>query len=177
VAEIKRIYNSAWERNWGFVPMTDAEIDHLAASLKAILDPSLVFIVEHKGEVVGFSLTVPNVNQPLRRIRPGPSRVASYLGAARLYLNRYKTDTVRVIALGVVEKFRGHGVDALMYYETVRAARERGYEWAEASWILETNDMMNRAIQLMGGEIYKTYRVYEKALAPERSPAAATGVG
>lgn len=168
VALIKKIYNSAWERNWGFVPFTDAEIDHFAGTLKTVLDPALVFVVEHKGETVGFALTIPDVNQPLRRIRPGPSLLGSYLAAARLYLNRYKTDTVRVLALGVVEKFRGHGVDALMYYETVRAARERGYKWAEASWILETNDMMNRAIQLMGGEIYKTYRVYEKALSPEQ---------
>jgi GNAT superfamily N-acetyltransferase len=172
VAQIKKVYNSAWERNWGFVPMTDPEIEHLANSLKTILDPALVFMVEHKGETVGFSLTVPDVNQPLRRIRPGPSRLSSYLAAARVYLNRYKTDMVRVIALGVVEKFRGHGVDALMYYETVRAGRERGYRWAEASWILENNDMMNRAIRLMGGEIYKRYRVYEKALAPEQSPSA-----
>jgi GNAT superfamily N-acetyltransferase len=174
VAQIKKIYNSAWERNWGFVPMTDPEIEHLAGSLKTVLDPGLVFMVEHKGETVGFTLTVPDANQPLRRIRPGPSRLSSYLAAARVYLNRYKTDTVRVIALGVVEKFRGRGVDALMYYETVRVARERGYRWAEASWILETNDMMNRAIQLMGGEIYKTYRVYEKALSPQQ-PRAADG--
>jgi GNAT superfamily N-acetyltransferase len=164
IAQLKKIYNSAWERNWGFVPFTDAEIEHFASSLKMILDPALVFVVEHQGEPVGFSLTVPDVNQPLRRIRPGPSRLSSYLAAARLYLNRYKTDTVRVIALGVIDKYRGRGVDALMYYETVHAAAARGYRWAEASWILETNDMMNRAIRLMGGEVYKRYRIYEKPL-------------
>ncbi|MDT8305141.1 MAG: N-acetyltransferase [Anaerolineae bacterium] len=164
VAEIKRIYNSAWERNWGFVPMTDAEIEHLANSLKMVIDPALVFVVEHEGETVGFSLTVPDVNQPLKRIRPGPSRLISYLAAARLYLNRRKTDTVRVYALGVPEKFRGRGVDALMYYETVRTAANLGYRFAEASWILETNDMMNRAIRLLGAEVYKRYRIYEKLL-------------
>lgn len=162
VGYIKRIYNSAWERNWGFVPMTDAEIDALADDLKVILDPALIFMVEREGEVVGFSLTIPDVNQPLQRIRPGPSPLSSYLGAARMYLNRYDTDLVRVLALGVVEKYRGRGVDALLYYETARMAYERGYRWAEASWILETNDMMNRAISLMGGEVYKRYRVYEK---------------
>lgn len=162
VDHIKRIYNSAWERNWGFVPMTDAEIEELAANLKMILDPAVIFMVEREGEVLGFSLTIPDVNQPLQRIRPGPSLFSSYVGAARMYLNRYDTDLVRVLALGVVEKYRGRGVDALLYYETVRAAYARGYRWAEASWILETNDMMNRAISLMGGEEYKRYRVYEK---------------
>ena len=167
VAQIKRIYNSAWERNWGFVPMTDAEIEHLAENLKLILDPAVVFMVEHEGEAVGFSLTIPDVNQPLQRIRPQPSLLSSYLGVARMYLNRYKTDLVRVLALGVVAKYRGRGVDALLYYDTVRKAHEQGYRWAEASWILESNDMMNRAIALMGGEIYKRYRVYEKEVGGE----------
>ena len=161
---ITKIYNSAWERNWGFVPMTDAEIEHLAEGLKLILDPALIFVVEHKGEAVGFSLTLPDVNQPLRRINPGPSRLGSYLATARLYFSRYKTDMARVMALGVVEKYRGRGVDALMYYETAKAALERGYPRLEASWILETNEMMNRPIKLLGGEVYKKYRIYEKQL-------------
>lgn len=164
VARIKMIYNSAWERNWGFVPMTDAEIEHLAASLKVILDPALIFMVEHQGEAVGFSLTIPDVNQPLRRIHPGPSVLGSYLAAGRLFLQRYNTDLVRVLALGVREEFRARGVDALLYYETAKAALERGYQWAEASWILETNDSMNRSIEMLGGEVYKKYRVYEKRL-------------
>lgn len=164
VERIKKIYNSAWQRNWGFVPMTDPEIEQLAEGLKLLMDPALVFMAEKDGEAVGFSLTLPDVNQPLRRIRPGPSRLSSYLGAARLYLQRYKTDMVRVMALGVVEKYRARGVDALLYYETAQAAYRRGYHFAEASWILENNDMMNRSIKLMGGEVYKKYRVYEKEL-------------
>ena len=164
IERIKHIYNSAWERNWGFVPMTDAEIDHLAGSMKMILDPAVVFMVEHDGEAVGFSLTLPDVNQPLRRIRPGPSLFSSYLAAGRLFLQRYDTDLVRVMALGVVEGFRARGEDALLYYETAKAALERGYKWAEASWILETNDNMNRAIEMLGGEVYKKYRIYEKKL-------------
>lgn len=164
VANIKKVYNSAWERNWGFVPMTDAEIDHLAASLKMIMDPALVFMVEQQGEVVGFSLSLPDVNQPVGRIRPGPSLLSSYLGAGRFYLQRFKTDMIRVFALGVVESGRGRGVDALLYYETALAAVKRGYKWAEASWILETNDNMNRAIEMLGADVYKKYRIYEKEL-------------
>ena len=164
IARIKTVYNAAWERNWGFVPLTNAEIEHMAEGLKMILDPELVFFVEREGEPVGFSLTLPDVNQPLLRIRPGPSLLSSYLGAARLLLNRHKTDMVRVLALGVIERYRSRGVDALMYYETAHAAARKGYEWVEASWILETNEMMNRSIELMKGRIYKRYRVWEKAL-------------
>lgn len=161
---VKNIYNNAWQRLWGFVPMTNAEIEHLAENLKLILDPALAFFVERDGEAVGFSLTLPDVNQPLGRIRPGPSQLSSYLAAGRLFLQRYNTDLVRVFALGVVEKYRARGVDALLYYETAQAALKRGYTRAEASWILETNENMNRVIAMLGGEVYKKYRIYEKDL-------------
>lgn len=164
IERIKKIYNSAWERNWGFVPMTDGEIEHLANGLKPVIDPNLVFMVEKDGEAVGFSLTLPDVNQPLRRARPGPSIIGSYIGAARMLLNKRKTNLVRVIALGVLPQYRVRGVDALMYYETAVAAAKHGYQWAEGSWILETNDMMNRSLEMLGAYVYKKYRVYEKVL-------------
>lgn len=164
VEKIKKIYNSAWQRTWGFVPMTDAEIDHMASSLKMIIDPNIVFAVEKDDQMVGFSLSLPDVNQPLRRIRPGTSRLGSYIAAGRMILNKHKTDRLRVFALGVLEEYRGKGVDALMYYETIKAAAANKYEWGEMSWILENNDDMNRPIQMFGSEIYKRYRVYEKSL-------------
>lgn len=164
VERIKKVYNSAWEKNWGFVPMTDAEIDHLAVNLKMIIDPEIVFLVEKDGELVGFSLSLPDVNQVLHKIRPGPSVISSYIGAARMVLNKRKTDRIRVFAFGVLEEYRAKGVDALMYYETAKAVGPRGYIWAEASWILETNEAMNRPIELFGSEVYKKYRVYEKTL-------------
>ncbi|MCI0399261.1 MAG: N-acetyltransferase, partial [Chloroflexi bacterium] len=162
IERVKKIYNSAWEKNWGFVPMTDEEIHHLAEGLKPVIDPAVAFLVEKDGDVVGFSLSVPDVNQVLRQVRPGPSTLGSYLGVARMLLNKRKTNRIRVIALGVIEPYRAKGVDGLMYYETAKAAVPRGYPLAEASWILETNDAMNRAIEVMGGVVYKKYRIYEK---------------
>ncbi|MGH2537752.1 MAG: GNAT family N-acetyltransferase [Candidatus Promineifilaceae bacterium] len=164
VEHIKRIYNSAWERNWGFVPMTDAEIEHLASGLRPIIDPEIVFLVEKDGQAVGFALSVPDVNEVLHKLRPGPSLPASYIAAGRMILNRRKPKRIRVLALGVLPEFRNKGVDALMYFETAQRAVPRGYTWAEASWILETNDAMNRPIELLGSEVYKRYRIYQKAL-------------
>lgn len=164
VEQVKKVYNSAWEKNWGFVPMTDAEIDHLAVNLKMIIDPEIVFMVEKEGELVGFSLSLPDVNQVLHKIQPGPSVISSYIGAGRMLLNKRKTNRLRVFAFGVLEEYRAKGVDALMYYETAKAAAPRGYIWAEASWILENNEAMNRPIELFGSEVYKKYRVYEKTL-------------
>ncbi len=164
VALVKRIYNNAWAKNWGFVPMTEAEFDRLAHTLRPILDPALTFAVEKDDETVAFALSLPDVNQPLHRFHPGPNQVGSLAASAYVWLNRYRVAGLRVLVLGVVEPYRGRGIDALLYYETALAAARRGYKWAEASWILENNDMMNRALAMMGGKVYKTYRIYERPL-------------
>jgi GNAT superfamily N-acetyltransferase len=164
VARVKRIYNSAWENNWGFVPMTDAEFNHLAEGLRLIIDSDIVFLVEKDGEPVGVSVSLPDANQPLHRFHPKPSVLSSYLGAAYTFLNKNRADNLRVLILGVIEQYRGLGIDALMYYETLKAAAAKGYKYAEAGQILETNDMMNRPIKMMGGKINKVYRSYEKVV-------------
>ena len=166
VERFKRVYNSSWERNWGFVPMTDAEIDRLAQQLKPLLDPDVVIMVEHEGEVVGVSLSLPDLNQPLLKAypRPGTPETLTMLKLLWHWKVLRRVDWLRVFALGVLPEFRGLGVDALMYLETAKNAAHKGYRWAEMSWILENNDMMNRSIRLFGGEIYKTHRMYEKRL-------------
>jgi GNAT superfamily N-acetyltransferase len=164
VETLKLLHDSAWEKNWGNVPFTDAEIDHLAANLKPFVDPRLIFFVEKDGKPIGMAISLPDVSQILHKIRPGPSIIASYLAVARMILNKRKPDRIRVWALGVLEEYRAKGVDALLYYETAKAAAPNGYIWAEASWILETNDDINRPIEMLGSEIYKRYRVYEKSL-------------
>ena len=163
---VKKIYNRSWERNWGFVPMTDAEFDRLAEQMKPLLDPDLVIFVEHQGETVGFGLTVPDVSEPLRLAYPRPSEPEAFTMLKLMWhwKVRRRHDWLRVIALGVLPEFRGKGVDGLMYLETAKAAVPKGYKFAEMSWILENNEMMNRAIRSLGGTVYKTYRVYEKAL-------------
>ena len=166
IEHVKRLYNSSWERNWGFVPMTEHEFDHLAEQLKPILDPDLVLVVEHEGEPVAFGLTLPDMNEPLVRAYPRPG-TPELLTMGKLVWHwkvRHTSKWLRVLALGVQPEFRGQGVDAMLYLQTARNAFSKGYQFAEMSWILESNDMMNRSIRLLGGEVYKTYRVYEKRL-------------
>jgi GNAT superfamily N-acetyltransferase len=163
---VKKIYNTSWERNWGFVPMTDEEFDRMAEQLKPLIDPDLVIVVECEGEPVGFGLTLPDLNEPLRLAYPRPSTPEALTMLKMLWhwKVRHRHDWLRVFALGVLPEFRGKGVDGLMYLETAKAAVPKGYKYAEMSWILENNEMMNRAIRMLGGTVYKTYRVYEKAL-------------
>jgi GNAT superfamily N-acetyltransferase len=166
VDRLKGIYNSSWETNWGFVPMTDPEFDHLTKNLKSIIDPNLIFIVEQEGEAVGWSLTLPDLNQPLRKARPHP-KTPEWITLLRLLWHwkvRRDVEWLRVFALGVLPEFRGTGVDALLYYETAKHAGSLGYKFAESGWVLEDNEMMNRSAKVVLAEVYKTYRMYEKAL-------------
>jgi GNAT superfamily N-acetyltransferase len=159
---IKKIYNSAWEKNWGFVPLTDHEIEHLVKSLLPLIDTRLVFLAQTAdGEPIGVSLTLPDLHQALRW--SGGGRMYPF-GLLKFLWYKRKINQTRLLIMGVIEKYRGRGVDAYFYLTSAARAAEYGYKRMEGSWILETNTMMNRIIERLGGEHYKTYRVYEKPL-------------
>ncbi|MFQ5408763.1 MAG: GNAT family N-acetyltransferase [Anaerolineales bacterium] len=163
---VKRIYNSAWAKNWGFVPLTDEEFDRLASDLKQVLDPDLTLFASINGETVGFSIPLPDVSQALRLAYPNP-RTPEWVTLAKLLWHwkvRPKVDTLRMFALGVLPEYRYAGIDALFYYESALVGLAKGYRRAEFSWALESNTMINRMMTLMGGEIYKTWRIYERPL-------------
>jgi GNAT superfamily N-acetyltransferase len=166
VAIAKLIYNKSWEKNWGFVPFTDREFDHLADELRQLIDEDLTAIVECNGEPIGFGLCLPDVNQPLLKAYPRPKAIETFTMLKLLWHWKVRGDIdwVRMFVMGTLPEYRGTGVDALMYMQVAESALQKGYKWAEISWVLENNLMMNRTAELMGGEIYKTYRMYEKAL-------------
>jgi len=161
VAKVKEIYNSAWDKNWGFVPMTDEEFDYMAKDLKMILDPDFALIAEYDGKPIGFSLFLPDINIILKKINRGRLFPT---GLLKLLYYKSKIKQGRVITLGVVEKYRRMGIDACLYSKSVETARKKQYKFADASWMLETNIPMNRALQALNGKIYKTYRMYYKAI-------------
>ena len=166
VDKVKLLYNSAWSKNWGFIPMTDPEFDQLASELKDILDPDLVFIAEKDGETVGFSLALADLNEPLRLAYPTPT-TPEWWTMAKLIWNwkvLKKVTWVRVYALGVIPEYRKSGIDALFYYKSALAAQKKGMLMGEMSWILDNNDLISRPAEAMGGKVYKTYRFYEKTL-------------
>lgn len=157
---IKVVYNGSWERNWGFVPMTDAEFDHLAKQFRPLLDPSLCLIAEVAGKPVGFSLVLPDYNQVLRHL---DGRLFPF-GVFKFLWYRRKIDRVRIMTLGLLPGYRRRGLDAMMYLRIFQASARRGYVRGEASWILEDNLDILHAIERCGGKVYKTYRIYEKGL-------------
>lgn len=154
---LEDVYNRAWEENWSFVPMTSNELHYMAKQLKQIADPALALFAEVDGHPVGFILGLPDFNQALKRAngRLFPTGLIKLLIASR------KIDGIRVLLFGVVDEYRRKGIDALLLLEIFRAGREKGYQWAELSWILEDNVMMNRIMENFGASVYKRYRIYD----------------
>jgi GNAT superfamily N-acetyltransferase len=161
VARFKRVYNRAWEKNWGFVPMTDREVDHMARELKQILDPGLVVFAERDGEPIGVALALPDAYVALRHAR---GRLFP-LGWIRVMWHARRIHQMRVLALGLVPEVKGRGVDFLLYRALYRHAIAHGYRRAELSWILEDNRLMRAPLESIGATLYKTYRIYEAAVA------------
>jgi hypothetical protein len=163
-SEVRRfmdVYNEAWGDNWGFVPITDAEVEFQAKNLKQVIDEDWAYMAEKDGEVVGAALTLPDINQVLARLN---GRLLP-VGWLRFLLGKGKVDQLRVLALGVKHAYRHSGVAAGLYLKHLETAAAPGkIEGGEMGWILETNGPMNRAMEGMGGKVVKKYRLYEKAL-------------
>ena len=164
VALIKELYNAAWERNWGFVPVSDAEFDALAGELKDLVNPDLVRIASIDDEPVGFILTVPDWNPVLKDIGGALWRHPIKLIRHLLFTKYDSLEGIRLILLGMREGYRNRGIEALLFANGIEIALAAGYEWCEYSWILEDNERTKGAVRLMGGELYKIYRMYERAL-------------
>lgn len=164
VARVKEIYNAAWEKNWGFIPMTEREFDHMAKEMKTIVRPELVLIAEVKGEPVAFSMTLPDANEALKAANGRLTRFGLPIGLVKLVLASRRIRRLRLITLGIKEGYRRRGLDAILYLDTLRAAKELGYTGGEISWTLEDNTLVNRAIESMGGRRSKTYRLFQRSL-------------
>lgn len=161
VRRIRAVYNEAWGENWGFVPMTEEEFRHLAKDLKPVVEPELVLVVEDgDGRPVGFALALPDLNQAIRnangRLLP--------LGLLKILWHKRKISTLRVLTLGLVDGYRGKGIDALLYLEIFRRGAELGIESGEFGWILEDNAAMRRPMERIGARVSKRYRFYDREL-------------
>jgi GNAT superfamily N-acetyltransferase len=162
VEAIKRVYNAAWEKNWGFVPMTEAEIDHLAKQFRPVVMPELVGMMEKNGEVIGFGLALPDLNQVFRHNRRG--YLLPVLPRLLWALKTGGIHRIRIPLLGVVPEYRGKGLDAVLYHYIWSNGQRIGMRWGEAGWILEDNTAMNLGLEKMGFTVYKTYRLYDRPL-------------
>lgn len=158
IGVIKEIYNNAWSKNWGFVPMTEEEFDYLANDMRKVIDPDFVLIAEIDGNPAGFSMALPDYNQIIKKVN---GRLLPF-GIFHFILGKSKIKTMRLLTMGVVHQYQKRGLDIVFYLETIKRGFKKGYQKAELSWILEDNIMMNRILNSLGAKVYKKYRVYEK---------------
>jgi ribosomal protein S18 acetylase RimI-like enzyme len=160
---IRAIYNQAWEKNWGFVPFTESESDHMAKEMKPLLVPRGTLIAEVGDEPVGFVIGVPDINVALRHINGRLTRFGLPVGLVKLLYYRTKIRTGRLVALGVVEKYRRAAVAEMLVLQVMDEAFRLGFT-GELSMTLEDNVLINRFVEALGAERYKTYRIYSKQL-------------
>jgi GNAT superfamily N-acetyltransferase len=156
---IKPIHREAWNKNWGALPMSDAEFDHMRAALQTVLDPDMTFLAFIDGKAVGVFLVLPDFCQVAKHMNGRLFPV----GWAKFLWYRRKINGIRVLIMGVLEEHRLKGIESLFYLEGCKVAVRKGYKWAEMSWILEDNYKVSRGIEMMGGKRYRTYRIYDIA--------------
>ncbi len=157
---VKDIYNRAWEKNWGFVPMTSEEIDAMAKKLKPLIHPPWVMFVELDGKPVAFYRALPDYNLVLNKL--GGSLFP--FGWLKFLLLKKRIDRCRTMALGILPEYRRRGFDSLLYSEAVKEAVRLNYKSAEFSWMLEDNLDILKPLEVFGGRIYRRYRLVEKRL-------------
>ncbi len=161
---VQEIYNEAWEKNWGFVPMTDSEIGWLAKELKPLVQTDLLRFALDDGDPVGFLLVMPDWNPVLADLDGSPWRHPLKTIHHLLKSKPETMEGIRLITLGVKPEHRKRGIEGILIGEGLQKSLEIGYSWCEYSWILEDNELTKRAVRLMDGELYKIYRVYEKQI-------------
>jgi hypothetical protein len=161
VRHIHGIYNRAWSRNWGFVPITEAEVLHLSQALRSYLDPHVSLVAEVNGKPAGFVINLPDYSLPLNHMN---GRLLP-LGWLKYYWYKRKIDVLLVFFGGVLPEYHHMQIGALIYLEGWKRALSRGYKTLKTSWVLETNTAMNRGLQWLGAQIYRSYRIYDKPLA------------
>jgi hypothetical protein len=157
---VKEVYNGAWRDNWGFVPLTDEEMNLMVKKLKPLIVPDLALFAEIGDKTVGFALALPDYNFVIKRLngRLGPLNLLKFLYYAR------KIEAVRVLLLGVKAEYRMRGIETLLYMDLFQKGQAMGFQWGEMSWILEDNHLMQKGIEALGGKRYKTYRIFQSSL-------------
>jgi GNAT superfamily N-acetyltransferase len=163
VARCMELYNQAWENNWGFVKMTEAEFRDLAKHLKQFAEPQLMLMAEVAGRPAGLAITIPDFNQATRPLNGRLTTFGLPLGLFRLWRNMRRIRAGRVLVLGVLPEFRGRGVTELLILRTREIGQRLGYVGAELGWTLEDNALINRPIQKAGAVPYKRFRIYHSA--------------
>ena len=162
---LRQIYNQAWEKNWGFVPFTEAEFEFMTREMKPLLVPGFAWIAEMGNEPIGFTLCLPDINVALRHLNGRLTRFGFPIGLIKLLFYKRRIRKGRLIALGVIEKYRRAGVAEMLVLRVMEETMIKRGITGELSMTLEDNFMINRFLEAIGATKYKTYRIFKRILA------------
>jgi hypothetical protein len=168
LALVADIFNDAWSENWGFLPLGEDELDHMAKSMKLLLDERLLWFVEVKGRPAAFGLSLPNLNEMIRDLH---GELLPFGWAKLLWrLKRRAYTSGRIPLMGVRREFHsgylGKVLPLFIFEKFREEGRARSVRHVEMSWVLESNmPMRHFGEALGGGRAYKTFRIYSKPLA------------
>jgi GNAT superfamily N-acetyltransferase len=162
---LREIYNQAWEKNWGFVPFTEAEIQFMTKEMKPLLLPKFAWVAESGNQPVGFALGLPDINVILRDLNGRLTRFGFPIGLIKLLFCKKRIRKGRLIALGVIEKYRRAGIAEILVLRVMEETMVKRGITGELSMTLEDNFMINRFLEAIGAQRYKTYRIYSKPIA------------
>lgn len=157
---VREIFNKSWSQNWGFIPLSERELEALAEDLKMILDPHFAHVAEINGKPVAFSIALPDLNQALRHMN---GRLLPF-GIFKLLWHRRNINQIRTALMGVIPEYRGKGIDSLLHLEAIENGLNEGFYSSELGWVLETNKGMMHVAEKIGARIEKTYRMYRMEL-------------
>jgi hypothetical protein len=160
MAIIKDLYNESWQKNWGFSPMTNKEMDLLASNLKTFAEAEMVLFAFYDGNPAGLSITLPDMNQILSHL----NGKIGIVGLLKFLYYKRKMTGARALVFGFKQRYRRLGLPVLLFCETEKYMRKRNFQCSEMSWNLEDNRLINDFDRELGAEVYKHYRVYEKPL-------------
>lgn len=160
LTRVKHFYAQQWEDNWAHIPYTEREFDAMAQELKLLLEPCMVHFLEIDNALVGLVLGVPDANQLFKKMN---GRI--FPGIVHFFRRRQIIKQGRLIILGVAKEYRNRGLELVLIREVAEQSYQQlGYTGGECSWVLENNDAMNKGMKMAGADLYKTYRLYQKAL-------------
>lgn len=160
ISIVGSIYNRAWSQNWGFLPLTEEELSNLADEFKLVLDPDIAHIAEIDGKPVGFTISIPNLNEILKTMN---GKLFPF-GIFKLLFGRKKLDKLRTVLMGVIPEYQGRGIEAMLNHRTIELGSQKGFVEAELSWVLASNKEMIRVAERLGAHIDKRYQMYTKQL-------------
>ncbi len=165
VARCREVYNAAMRDLWGFVKLSDAEFRHLALRLRKIAQEEQVLLAELDGKPIGFSVTLPDINEAIRPLNGRLTTWGLPLGLVRLSRGMRKITTARMVILDVLHGYRRRGVAEALILRTLDYGKNKlHYTGAELSWTHEDNALISRTIESVGGQRYKTYRIFQKRI-------------